>query len=167
MRSATGSAVHSQEPRAKSQEKYLITFQRHFHLRYGESREIPMTDAANRAQMHVRLSRFLKYQPLNLAVHPKVIDETLDVAMGNGWKDAEWLATYALEGCGHPSVINPAAVFVSRLREAAAMPCPVDATPQPPSVDELRRAGIIRERGTGMVPDRLRAALGLAARRGR
>lgn len=119
-----------------------------------------MTDSLTRAQMHVRLSRFLKAQPLNLTVHPKVIDEALDTAMANGWKDAEWLATYALEGCGHPSVVNPAAVFVSRLREAAAMTCPIESTPEPPSIDELRQRGILRERGRTPMPAWFRDRLG-------
>lgn len=95
-----------------------------------------------KAQMHVRLSRYLKSQPLNLTVHPKAIDDALEVAMARGWTDAEWLATYALEGCDHPSVNNPAAVFVHRLNEAAAMPCPgaSDGTPVPPAYTRERVA---------------------------
>lgn len=90
-----------------------------------------MTDAANPAQMHVRLSRFL---PLDIkrTVSPTIIDDACKAAWDNGWRDPAWLAGYALEGTGMDSVRNAAAMFTSRLRDAAAMPCPTDDTTGPP-----------------------------------
>lgn len=121
-----------------------------------------MTNSTTKAQMHVRLSRYLKGQVMNLTVHPRAIDEALDKAMANGWRDAEWLATYAMEGIGHESVKNPAAVFVYRLNEAAAMPCPVESTPEPPSITELRRRKVIVEHTPHPCPPRARQRINQA-----
>ena len=109
-----------------------------------------MTDSTNPGQMHVRLARFL---PRDLAakVSPRLIAECCKAAWANGWRDAEWLATYALEGTEMPNVTNAAAMFTAQLRDAASQPCPVDATPTPPRAiprntdiasDEARIRGI-------------------------
>lgn len=109
-----------------------------------------MSDAGNLTQMHIRLARSLP-RDIARSVHPKVVQEAVEVAWANGWRDAEWLATYALEGTAHDSVRDAAAVFVARLKDAASQPCPVDATPTPPRAiprntdiasDEARTRGI-------------------------
>lgn len=118
-----------------------------------------MTSATNPALLQLRIVRQL---PPSLAksVNPATLTVIVQTAFDNGWRDADWLAAAALLGTSHPNIHNPAALFASQLRAAADTPCPIDATPQPPSIDDLRRRGVIRERGTGRVPDRLRAALG-------
>lgn len=90
-----------------------------------------MTDATNPSQMHVRLSRFLP-RDLARSLSPAAIDDHCRTAWANGWRDAEWLATYALEGTEHPAVRDSAALFAARLRDIAATPCPTDDTPAPP-----------------------------------
>jgi len=88
-----------------------------------------MTDARNPSQMHVRLSRFLP-RDLARSLSPAAIDEHIRTAWANGWRDAERLATDALEGTEHPAVRDFAALFASRLREIAGTPCPTDDTPR-------------------------------------
>lgn len=88
-------------------------------------------DVNSIGQMHVRL---MAYLPRDLAqqVHPKAVSDALTTAWQHGWRDPEWLANYALEGTGHPSVRDAAGVFLARLREVVATDCPRLETPQPP-----------------------------------
>ena len=97
-----------------------------------------MTDlATNPQRLHIKISRYLPIE-LKRALHPSAMDDLCRQAFDNGWRDAEWLAGYALEGTSHPSVENAAAVFVHRLREAVAEQCPENHTPQPAPIDEVR-----------------------------
>lgn len=103
---------------------------RRFRFHTAERSET-VTDASNPGQLHVRLSRFL---PLDIkrSISPNLIDECCKTAWANGWRDAEWLAGYALEGTGMANVTNAAAMFTARLRDIASTPCPQDDTPTPP-----------------------------------
>jgi hypothetical protein len=95
-----------------------------------------MTDTYTIGQMHVRLSRYLPRE-LARAVSPSAIDKALAVAWVNGWRDPEWIANYALEGTENPNVREPAALFVSRLQDAANQKCPEIVTPEPPTYAEV------------------------------
>lgn len=92
-------------------------------------------DVTSISAMHVRLIRLL---PLDLArqIHPKAVHDLVATAVANGWTDAEWLATVALEGTGHQSVRDAAGVFMSRLRDVAEMPCPQAQTTTPAKLPE-------------------------------
>jgi len=124
-------------------------------------------DARNIAQMHVRLARYL---PRDLAtkVSPAHIDKSLRRAWDNGWRDPEWLATYALEGTGMESVTNAAALFTARLNDACETPCPTEnVTPTPPSVEQVKAE--IHGRNTpaenpSMYAGRIRAELAARSR---
>lgn len=94
-------------------------------------------DVNSIGQMHVRLSAYLP-RDLAQSVHPNAVMSALTLAWQHGWRDPEWLANYALEGTGHPSVRDAAGVFLSRLREIAGTDCPRMETPTPPR--ELDRA---------------------------
>ena len=95
-----------------------------------------MTDlATNPQRLHIKISRYLPIE-LKRALHPAAMDDLCRQAFDNGWRDAEWLAGYAMEGTSHPSVENAAAVFVHRLREAIAEQCPENVTPQPAAFTE-------------------------------
>jgi hypothetical protein len=98
-----------------------------------------MNETRNIAQMHVRLSRYLPRE-LAAVISPAAIDKALAVAWANGWRDPEWIATYALEGTEQGNVRDPAALFMSRLRDAAEMPCPEAVTPEPPAITEVMRS---------------------------
>lgn len=119
-------------------------------------------NAATRAQLLTRFRSQLPYA-LGQGTNATVVAELVGQAWDNGWRDADWLLNSSLIGTKHPAIRDPAALFVSQLRAASSEPCPIDATPEPPSADDLRRRGVIRERGTGTVPERLRVALGLSA----
>lgn len=88
-------------------------------------------DVTSISAMHVRI---MKYLPRDLAasVHPKAVHAALTDAWDNGWRDPEWLGNVALEGTGHESVRDAAAVFMARLKETAAIECPHEATRTPP-----------------------------------
>ena len=90
-------------------------------------------DVTSISAMHVRI---MKYLPRDLAasVHPKAVHAALTDAWDNGWRDPEWLGNVALEGTGHESVRDAAAVFMARLKETAAIECPHEATRTPPPV---------------------------------
>lgn len=90
-------------------------------------------NAATFAQFQVRYRQTI---PLDLAKQSNaiVVNDLLAKAWDNDWRDPTWLATCALEGTEHPNVQQPAALYVSQLRRAAENPCPIVATPTPPSV---------------------------------
>lgn len=95
-----------------------------------------VAESLNAHQLHIRISRQLPRE-LSRALHPKALDELCGMAFENGWRDADWLTNYALEGTAHPSVENAAAVFVHRLKDICATPCPLERTPQPPAIDTV------------------------------
>lgn len=119
-----------------------------------------MTDATSPAQLHVRLVRFLP-RDVARALHPKAVDTCLETAWANGWRDAEWLATYALEGTEHPGVRDAAAVFAARLRDIASQPCPADETPAPPRgyVDPAPSGPPARPEAVAVALDSMRKAI--------
>lgn len=84
--------------------------------------------------LHMRISRLLPHE-LKTSIHPTELQRLCQQATDNGWTDADWLAGYALEGTSHPTVDNPTAVFITRLRDAASTPCPGTGTetPDPPA----------------------------------
>lgn len=95
-----------------------------------------MSTVANAQQLHIRLTRLV---PLNIAqaVSARDIHAACLAAWDNGWRDPEWLAKLALEGTGQGTAKAPGGLFLTQLRHAASMPCPIDRTPTPPPVTEV------------------------------
>lgn len=95
-----------------------------------------MSESINPSQF---TARFVQLVGLNLAVKisRSMVAAECKTAWSNGWRDAEWFAGLALMGTGMDNVQNPAAMFTTQLREAAATTCPVERTPQPPPVAEV------------------------------